>query len=235
MTSDPDGTFPAGTFPDRKTEIPWGALFTRISDSLGTRFETSLEIIAAENSDPFRVLVSTIISLRTRDEVTLDASRRLLAIADTPHLMARLTEETVRDRIYPAGFYRTKARQLIQCARIIEERFGGTVPDAIDDLLTLPGVGRKTANLVLGTGFGIPAICVDTHVHRIPNRVGWIRTKTPEQTEQALELILPREYWIPVNGLLVGFGQKTCTPQSPHCSRCPLESGCGKIGVTRRR
>ncbi len=175
------------------------------------------------------------ISLRTKDEVTAAASARLLQRAGRPRELASLGEATIARLIYPAGFYRTKARHLRQAARLLEERHGGKVPPAMEELLALPGVGRKTANLVRNLGFGLPGICVDTHVHRLSNRLGWVRTRTPLETERALEAILPRRWWIPVNGLLVAFGQRTCTPQSPRCSACPIRRHCARVGVTRSR
>jgi endonuclease-3 len=146
-----------------------------------------------------------------------------------------LSERTIARLIYPAGFYRTKARHLRQAGGLLVERHDGRVPDSMEELLALPGVGRKTANLVRNLGFGLPGICVDTHVHRISNRLGWVRTRNPLETERALEKVLPRRYWIPVNGLLVAFGQRLCTPQSPRCSQCPIRARCARIGVTRSR
>jgi len=175
------------------------------------------------------------ISLRTKDEVTASASARLLARADSPRALAAMSEAVISRLIYPAGFYRTKARHLRQTARLLVERHGGRVPAAMEELLALPGVGRKTANLVRNLGFGLPGICVDTHVHRISNRLGWVRTRTPLESERALEAALPRRYWIPVNGLLVAFGQRVCTPQSPRCSACPIRRHCARVGVTRSR
>ncbi len=162
------------------------------------------------------------ISLRTRDEVTLAASRRLFERASTPETIAELEEAEIAALIFPAGFYRTKARNIRLVARAVAQRYGGEVPPVREQLVALPGVGPKTANLVLGLGFEIPAICVDTHVHRVTNRAGWVRTSTPEDTEKALVELLPREFWIEINGLLVAFGQHICTPQSPWCSRCPI-------------
>jgi len=173
------------------------------------------------------------ISLRTKDEVTAAASARLLARASSPRALASLSERAIAGLIYPAGFYRTKARHLRQVGRLLAER--GRVPEAMEDLLALPGVGRKTANLVRNLGFGLAGICVDTHVHRITNRLGWVLTRTPLETEKALEARLPRRYWIPINGLLVAFGQRTCTPQSPRCSGCPIRAHCARMGVTRSR
>ncbi len=179
------------------------------------------------------------ISLRTKDEVTLAASERLFAAADDPTGIAALNEDNIQKLIFPAGFYRTKARSIRETAKIIIERYGGSVPSSIDELTTLPGVGRKTANLVLNLGFGLPAICVDTHVHRISNRFGWVTTRTPEQTELALEAVLPRRHWIEINELLVGYGRKICTPLSPRCSECPFfgpgAPRCDRVGVDRSR
>ena len=185
--------------------------------------------------DPFAVLVSTMISLRTKDEVTAAASSRLLARAGGPAALAALSEAVIARLIFPAGFYRTKARHLRAAARLLLQRHGGRVPKSMEDLLALPGVGRKTANLVRNLGFALDGICVDTHVHRISNRLGWVRTRTPLETERALEKVLPRRWWIPVNGLLVAFGQRTCTPQSPKCSACPVRRHCARVGVTRSR
>ncbi|MCX7788471.1 MAG: endonuclease III [Spirochaetes bacterium] len=196
----------------------------------------SVSIVAREFSqDPFRILVSTILSLRTKDKVTLEASQRLLKRAPTPKDLLDLPEEEIQSLIYPVGFYRVKAKNLKEIARQLIDRFEGSVPANRDLLLSLPGVGRKTANLVLNLGYGIPAICVDTHVHRISNRLGWVSTRTPEQTEYALMKVLPEPYWIPINEVLVAYGQHVCTPQSPRCSTCPLDPECPKVGVTRQR
>ena len=184
---------------------------------------------------PFRLLIACVISLRTKDEVTAESSRRLFELAPDPRRLAELDTERIARVIYPAGFYNTKAGQLKEIARILENRYGGTVPPSEEALLALPGVGRKTANLVLGLGFGIPAICVDTHVHRISNRLGLTATATPEKTEKALNDVLPRDLWIPINDLLVTFGQNQCHPTSPKCSSCPLDDLCSRVGVTRSR
>lgn len=217
--------------------IPWDDIFQRISSALGQDFLAGIGVIQQEwgARNPFHVLISTIISLRTRDEVTIAASRRLFAQAPTAATMRACTAEEISACIYPAGFYRTKAASIQQIAEIIHTQYGGEVPQEMDQLLALPGVGRKTANLVLSMGFGIPAICVDIHVHRIANRCGWVQTKTPEQTEEQLMKILPREYWIPINEWLVGFGQQICQPRSPFCSHCPLLSDCPRHGVTHSR
>jgi endonuclease-3 len=184
---------------------------------------------------PFRLLVACVISLRTKDEVTAGASRRLFAIAPTTDRLAELAVARIAETIYPAGFFNTKAAQLKEIGRILRDEHGGNVPANESALLALPGVGRKTANLVLGLGFGIPAICVDTHVHRISNRLGIVATKTPEQTERALGETLPRDLWIPINDLLVTFGQNQCHPTSPRCTGCPLDNLCPRVGVTRSR
>lgn len=191
--------------------------------------------MAREKRDPFKVLISCILSLRTQDKTTKEASRRLYALADTPQEMVKLSEEEIARAIYPVGFYRNKARQIKEICRILLEEHGGEVPDDLEELLKLPGVGRKTANLVLTRGFNKPGICVDTHVHRICNRWGYVKTKTPEQTEMALRKKLPPQYWIRINDLLVAFGQNVCRPISPLCSECPLEDMCPKLGVDRHR
>jgi len=196
---------------------------------------TALAEVAAQWHDPFRVLVACLLSLRTKDETTGPAAARLFARADTPEAMRRLSPRAIERAIYPVGFYRTKARVLRDVSRDLIERFGGSVPDDIDALLTLKGVGRKTANLVVTQGFNKPGICVDVHVHRISNRWGYVQTRTPQETEMALRRRLPRRYWIGYNDLLVSFGQNICLPVSPHCSRCPIRTGCPRKGVVRSR
>jgi endonuclease-3 len=192
-------------------------------------------LIAQQARDPFRVLVSTMLSARTRDDVTARASARLFAAAAVPAAIAALKVRRLERLIFPVGFYRTKARNLKEACRVLVERWGGRVPDSIEELVELPGVGRKTANLVLIEGFGKPAICVDTHVHRITNLWGYVETATPEATEMALRRTLPRRYWLDLNRLLVSFGQHTCVPLSPRCSACPIEERCARIGVVRSR
>jgi endonuclease-3 len=191
--------------------------------------------IANRGATPFEILVSTILSLRTKDEVTSQAAARLFAQARTPEAILALGQEDVARLIYPVGFYPTKAERLIQISRMVLNQYQGKVPDTIDELLKLPGVGRKTANLVLVEGYRKDAICVDTHVHRISNRIGYVRTKTPEQTEFALRKQLPRKHWMGYNELLVAFGQVLCRPVSPFCSQCPVNSLCPRIGVARSR
>jgi endonuclease-3 len=196
---------------------------------------TALAVVAAERDDPFRVLIACLLSLRTKDETTGPASARLFALADTPHVMLRLTPREIERAIFPVGFYRTKARVILGVCRDLLDRFGGQVPDEIDALLTLKGVGRKTANLVVTQGFKKPGICVDVHVHRISNRWGYVKTRNPEETEMALRGRLPRRYWIGYNDLLVAFGQNVCQPLSPKCSECPVSRGCPRLGVTHSR
>ena len=191
--------------------------------------------VAAERRDPFRVLIACLLSLRTKDETTGPAAARLFALADTPEAMRRLPAKRIECAIFPVGFYRTKARVLLGVCRDLLERFGGQVPDDIDRLLTLKGVGRKTANLVVTQGFNKPGICVDIHVHRISNRLGYVKTKNPTETETALRKRLPRRYWIGYNDLLVSFGQNICHPVSPRCSECPVRPRCARVGVTRWR
>lgn len=181
------------------------------------------------------MLIACILSLRTQDTTTGPAADRLFAVADTPRAMLGLTPRAIERLIYPVGFYRTKARVILGICRDLLGRFGGGVPDDIDALLTLKGVGRKTANLVVTMAYGKPGICVDTHVHRISNRLAYVRTRTPEQTEMALRAKLPKRHWIGYNDLLVSFGQNVCTPISPRCSACPVEALCRRVGVTTSR
>lgn len=185
--------------------------------------------------DPFRVLISCILSLRTKDKTTLEASKRLFARASTPAGILKLSSPRIERLIYPVGFYRVKSKVIRGLSRRIVKEFNGQVPHTLPGLLQFKGVGRKTANLVLGLGYGIPAICVDTHVHRISNRLGWVRTSSPEDTEQALAALFPRRLWIRLNTVLVGFGQHVCLPVLPHCSGCRANRFCPKRGVTKRR
>ena len=191
--------------------------------------------IAGEKHDPYEVLVGTVISLRTRDEVTEISTRRLLTIAPSVDRLEGLSERAIQKAIYPACFYRNKARALRRIARILREEHGGRVPETMDGLLALPGVGRKTANLVLLLGHGQPALCVDTHVHRISNRLGLVVTRGPDETETALRESLPRPLWWHYNELMVSFGKSVCTPLSPRCSLCPVTRDCDRVGVTRMR
>jgi len=196
---------------------------------------TALAEVSSERRDPFYVLIACILSLRTKDETTGPAAARLFALAEGAEAMSGLSPRQIERAIFPVGFYRTKARVILGICRDLLERFGGRVPDTIDELLTLNGVGRKTANLVVTMGYGKPGICVDTHVHRISNRLGYVKTRDPEETEMALREKLPRRHWIGYNDLLVSFGQNVCTPLSPRCSICPVTTLCRKVGVTKTR
>ncbi|MFA6908297.1 MAG: endonuclease III [Patescibacteria group bacterium] len=199
-------------------------------------YETPIvEVIAEEKNDPFRILISTMLSLRTKDTTTAAASRKLFAVADSPVSMLRLSQKRIEKLIYPVGFYHTKARNILRVCRILIDQYAGTVPDSIEQLVELPGVGRKTANLVVSLGFGKDGICVDTHVHRISNRLGYVRTRTPFETEMALRKKLPRTYWRDINVLLVTWGQNVCTPISPKCSECAIRQWCKRVGVEKSR
>lgn len=200
------------------------------------RFKTPyVTEVAARAKDPFKVLISCILSLRTKDETTREASERLFAIASTPEEMLSLSSAAMEKIIYPAGFYRNKARTIIDISREIVEKYSSRVPDTIDGLLALKGVGRKTANLVVTFAYNKPGICVDTHVHRITNRWGFVSAPTPDKTELELRKKLPKRYWIPINDLLVTFGQNVCKPVSPFCSLCRLSTMCDRVGVGKKR
>ena len=200
------------------------------------RWDTPIVTLMAETYEsPFRVLISCVLSLRTQDATTAKASHRLFAVADSPQAMTKLTAKRIEKLIFPVGFYRTKAKNILSICQTLIDGYGGQVPDEIDELLKLKGVGRKTANLVVTLGYKKPGICVDTHVHRISNRWGYVRTRTPEKTEVALRMKLPKQYWIEYNDLLVSFGQHLCRPISPMCSQCPVSKYCDQISVTARR
>lgn len=193
-----------------------------------------VDLIAVQTKDPFKVLVATILSARTKDETTARASARLFERVSDAEDLSGLSEDEVAKLIYPVGFYKNKARYLTKLPEALQA-LGGKVPDDIDSLVTLPGVGRKTANLVVCIAFGKPAICVDTHVHRIMNIWGYVDTKTPLQTEKVLRAKLPAKHWLRVNSILVAFGQGTCRPVGPHCDSCVIQEFCPQIGVTPRK
>ncbi len=218
-------------FPAEK--IGW--VLRRLKKQVSNLSVPYLEHMVRKDRSPFRVLVSCILSLRTQDKTTSEASERLFSLAETPEDLALLPVKEIEKAIYPVGFYRVKARNLRKIAREIVTNYNGTVPDSIEELLKLDGVGRKTANLVVTLGWNRPGICVDTHVHRITNRWGYVKTKTPEETEFALREKLPRRYWKEINGLLVAFGQGICKPVSPLCSRCCIYEYCQRIGVKKSR
>lgn len=195
----------------------------------------SVSLIALKMNTPYTVLISTLISLRTKDDVTLAASERLFSLADNPEKMLSLSDEEIEKAIYPAGFYKRKAQNIKEISKTLIEKYDGKVPSTQEELLALPGVGIKTANLTLNLGFNIDAICVDCHVHQIANRIGWIDTKTPEESVDALESIMPRRFWIPLNELLVAYGQNVCLSISPLCSECPICKECPKKGLKYSR
>jgi len=198
-------------------------------------FPTPAVTVISQEHGPFRVLVSCLLSLRTRDEVTAAASARLFALADTPDKLGALAVEDIAQAIYPVAFYRNKAGQLKEIALVLQKKYDSRVPESLEELLELKGVGRKTANLTLTLGHGGMGICVDIHVHRIVNRWGYVRTRSPDDTEMALREKMPKRYWKGLNDLLVTFGQNICRPVSPFCSRCPVEDLCQRVGVGRSR
>ena len=185
-----------------------------------------VDLIEIQTKDPFKVLLATILSARTKDETTIKACTKLFKKVQKPEDLEKLTEKEIQKLIYPVGFYKTKAKHLKKLPEILKREFNNQIPDNIDDLLKLPGVGRKTANLVVAVAFQKPAICVDTHVHRIMNRIGYVKTKTPLETEMELRKKLPEEYWTTINSRLVAFGQHLCTPIKPKCHKCPIKNYC---------
>ena len=213
---------------------PTKAVMSRVLSRLGKDYDIT-RFARTNGPDPYRILIGCVISLRTKDEVSYPATERLFRRASTPERMLRLREATIAKLIYPAGFYRRKAEQIRAISRNLLEQHGGQVPDTIESLLDLPGVGRKTANLVVTLGFDKPGICVDVHVHRITNRLSWVETRHPHETEEALRGCLPRRHWIPINEILVRHGQQVCKPISPLCSTCPVKEDCPKTGVERSR
>ena len=210
-------------------------ILARLKKAVRDLPDPSVTLVGKKWHSPYLVLVSCLLSLRTKDETTLPASERLFALADMPGKMVKLTARDIERAIYPVGFYRTKARRILDISRVLIKQYQGNVPDTLEALLLLKGVGRKTANLVLIEGFGKPGICVDTHVHRITNRFGYVRTRTPEQTEMALRATLPPGCWKDINWLLVLWGQNVCRPVSPKCSVCVVKGSCAKIGVEAHR
>jgi endonuclease III len=219
----------------RAAEFPIGTVLATLREAMPRFQQPLIDQMGGEGATPFRILIATLLSLRTKDTLTAVVAPRLFAEADTPEATLALGEERVAALIYPVGFYRNKARSIIAICRILLDQYGGAVPADLEQLLALPGVGRKTANLVLTAGFGLPGICVDIHVHRICNRWGYVRTTTPDATELVLRAQLPPEHWIEINGLLVTLGQNICHPVSPRCSACPVAAWCARVGVTRSR
>ena len=206
-----------------------------VYNALKTQFENYpspvVELIEIQTRDPFKVLVTTILSARTKDQTTKDVAKRLFETIDKADDFDQLSVEEIEKLIYPAGFYRNKAKALKKLPQVLNEKFAGKIPDEIDELTQLPGVGRKTANLVRAIAFKKPAICVDIHVHRICNRLGYVKTQTPFETEMTLREILPPDYWITFNSYLVAYGQNHCSPRNPHCDTCVIYSECNRVGV----
>jgi endonuclease III len=192
-----------------------------------------VELIKAQTKDPFKVLVTTILSARTKDQITATVVKKLFKKISTPSDLKKYSQKQLEEFIYPIGFFRNKAKHLKELPDVLEKEFNGVIPDDVDTLTKLPGVGRKTANLVVAVAFAKPAICVDIHVHRISNRLGYVKTTTPFETEMTLRKKLPKKYWIHYNTILVAFGQHTCTPISPKCSQCPVHSYCMRVGVKK--
>jgi endonuclease-3 len=189
----------------------------------------------ARQRSPFKVLISTLLSLRTKDITTASACDRLFEVADSPQKIASLSPGRIEKLVFPVGFYKVKAKRLISVSQLLIDEYGGKVPDDLDELLKIKGVGRKTANLVVTLGYGKPGICVDIHVHRISNRWGFIKTDTPDKSEFKLREVLPKKFWIEYNDLLVTYGQNLCLPVSPFCSKCPIGKFCARVGVKKSR
>jgi endonuclease III len=208
-----------------------GAVYQILRREFGKHRVPVVDLIQVQTRDPFKVLVTTILSARTKDRTTAEASRRLYAGVKTPDDLRRMTLDQIRACIYPVGFYKNKARFLRQLPSRLDELFDGRIPDTVEELVKLPGVGRKTANLVVAIGFNKPAICVDVHVNRICNRLGYLTTKTPLETEMALRRVLPVKYWITINSFMVSFGQHLCFPVNPRCDECPIAGHCNRVGV----
>jgi len=208
----------------------------KIYHLLEERFKTYqapiVDLVEAQTKDPFKVLIATILSARTKDETTAKVVKFLFQVINKPEDFDNYSVEEIEDMIYPVGFFRTKAKHLKELPSILKKEFGNIIPEEIDALLKLPGVGRKTANLVRAIAFKKPAICVDTHVHRIANRLGYVKTKTPFETEMALRAKLPEKFWLNINSYLVAFGQNHCTPRNPKCDSCPIYAECERVGVT---
>ena len=194
-----------------------------------------IDLIEMQTKDPFKILVGTILSARTKDKTTAEVTKRLFLVINKPADFDKYSIEEIEEMIYPVGFFRNKAKHLKELPGVLKAKFNDQIPDVIDELVQLPGVGRKTANLVRTIAFKKPAICVDTHVHRISNRLGYVRTKSPLETEMALREKLPKKYWINYNSYLVAFGQNHCSPRNPKCNSCPIFDECERVGVIARK
>jgi len=214
--------------------IDFDKVFTALQAHFRQHRAPVVDLIEAQTNDPFKVLVGTIISARTKDETTTQVTRRLFSQVNTPDDLERLSVAELEQLVHPAGFFRTKALHLHVLPRVLRQRFNGQIPRTIDELVQLPGVGRKTANLVLAIAFRIPAVCVDVHVHRIMNRLGYVRTGTPLETEMALRQKMPQSYWLEFNSLFVSFGQNLCFPRNPRCDICPIYAQCARVNVVTK-
>lgn len=217
------------------TDFPMDTVISILQNVTVSFPQPLIDQMSDAHQTPYKILIATLLSLRTKDATTAQVTPKLFALAQTPTEMVQLTPQQIEEAIYPVGFYRNKAKTLLAVSEILLQKYGGDVPQTLEALLALPGVGHKTANLVLTAGFGLPGICVDIHVHRISNRWGYVETSSPDKTELALREKLPPEYWLEYNQLLVTLGQTLCHPTSPWCSKCPLAKVCPKIGVNRKR
>ena len=217
------------------TKIPIVKILTILAKEV-EKYDTPVaELVKVQTQDPFKILVATIMSSRTNDKTTAKVAKQLFIKINKPQDFHLYSQQQIEQMIYPIGFYKNKARYLKQLPTVLQQRFKGRIPQTIEELLELPGVGRKTANLVVSVAFDKPGICVDVHVHRIVNRIGYIKTKDPLETEMKLRKILPQRYWKRVNRVLVAYGQNLCTPLRPFCSRCKISRYCKKINVKKAR
>ncbi len=219
----------------RQSQLPIDKILAALRKASRHWTSTTLAQITRETDNPFKILVATVLSARTKDITTLEAARRLFKAASTPREMMKLPRRAIEKLIFPVGFYRTKAKNIRKLCQTLVDKYRSEVPETLETLVTLSGVGRKTANLVITMAFQKHGICVDTHVHRISNRWGLVKTRNPKETEFALYNVLPKKYWIGYNDLLVSFGQNICQPVSPFCCRCPVEKLCPKINVSKHR
>jgi len=215
--------------------VPIGKVHNILENFTSTFEAPVVTLMKVRGADPFKILVSALLSARTNDKITAPVTARLFKTVKRLHDLEKLSTKQIELLIYPVGFYKTKAKHLKELPKVIDEKFHGKIPKTIDELIELPGVGRKTANLVMTEAFDEHAICVDVHVHRILNRLGYVRTKNPFQTEMVLRKKLPKQYWKTINHILVAFGQKHCTPIAPKCSSCPVRIYCNRIGIVKSR
>jgi endonuclease III len=218
----------------QKQQINIDAIYHALKKEFEKHRMPVVDFIQMQTREPFKVLISTILSSRTKDTTTTAASERLFAIVQSADDLARIPQKEIEKRIYPVGFYRNKAKQLKQIPSVLNTLYNGRIPQTVEELIRLPGVGRKTANLVVSVGFSRLAICVDTHVHRICNRLGYVKTTTPLETEMRLRRILPKRYWTTFNSFLVSFGQNLCFPINPKCNQCPIFNVCNRVNVVSK-